>query len=153
MITIVRTDSVHPDFVNLVKLLDLDLAVRDGSEHSFYAQFNKINSIKHAVVAFRNNSPVGCGAIKQFNSNSAEIKRIYTADSDRGSGIATRVINELEDWAKELGYERCVLETGNNQPEAISLYQKLRYTRIENYGQYAGVKNSICFEKVLSPGK
>jgi putative acetyltransferase len=59
------------------------------------------------------------------------------------------VLSELESWAAELGYPKCVLETGKRQPEAIALYEKQGYQRIPNYGQYIGVENSVCFEKVL----
>jgi putative acetyltransferase len=59
------------------------------------------------------------------------------------------VLAELEAWAAELGYPKCVLETGKRQPEAIALYEKQGYQRISNYGQYIGVENSVCFEKVL----
>ena len=67
---LVRTNSDNPDFVSLVKLLDEDLAKRDGDQHSFYHQFNKINMIRHAVVAYENNKPVGCGAIKEYRQRS-----------------------------------------------------------------------------------
>jgi putative acetyltransferase len=56
---------------------------------------------------------------------------------------------ELEAWAAELSYEKCVLETGKKQVEAIGLYQKNGYQKIPNYGQYIGVENSLCFEKKL----
>ena len=59
------------------------------------------------------------------------------------------VLSDLESWAKELGFVKCVLETGINQPEAIALYKKCGYSIIENYGQYKGVENSLCFEKIL----
>ena len=36
-----------PKFIGLVKLLDADLAIRDGADHAFYSQFNKIDKIKH----------------------------------------------------------------------------------------------------------
>jgi hypothetical protein len=55
----------------------------------------------------------------------------------------------LEIWSGELSYSRCVLETGKKQPEAIALYQKSAYRKIPNYGQYADVENSVCFEKKL----
>ena len=146
-----RTNSENLDFVALVKLLDADLAIRDGEDHSFYDQFNKIDSIKYAVVAYdENNTAVGCGAIKQFEPNVMEVKRMYVPVEQRGKGIAVEILKELEAWAAELGNTKCVLETGIKQPEAISLYKKCGYQIIENYGQYAGVENSICFEKLLN---
>jgi GNAT superfamily N-acetyltransferase len=78
-----------------------------------------------------------------------EIKRMYTSPESRKMGIASRVLSELEKWAFELSYGKCILETGKRQTEAIGLYIKTRYTRIPNYGQYAGVENSVCFEKKL----
>ena len=146
---IIRTNSENKDFIDLVKLLDADLAQRDGEDHSFYAQFNKIDTIKHAIVLYENDIPLACGAIKEFDTDSMEIKRMYTLSQNRGKGIASKILSELEKWAKELSYKRCVLETGLKQPEAIALYKKNGYDVIPNYGQYIGVENSKCFEKVL----
>lgn len=149
MITITRTDSDNKDFIELVRYLDADLAKRDGNDHAFYGQFNKIDKIKHAVVAYEKTVPVGCGAIKEYAPNTMEVKRMYTLPEIRGKGIASKVLSELEFWAAELHYEKCILETGKRQPEAIKLYQKNGYRRIPNYGQYAGIENSLCFEKEI----
>ena len=147
MIRIIRTDSDNPDFIKLVTRLDSDLAERDGNDHSFYAQYNKIDKIKYVVVAYEDGRPVGCGAIKEYEPNTMEIKRMYTSPESRGKGIATQVLTELEKWATELSFEKCVLETGKRQPEAIGLYKKNGYKLIPNYGQYAEIENSLCFEK------
>jgi len=149
MITTIRTDATHPHFIELVKHLDDDLAIRDGEDHDFYNQFNKIITIKYAIVAYNENKPAGCGAIKAYHPTTMEIKRMYTTPECRGKGIATNVLKELEHWAKEMKCEKCILETGKKQPEAIALYVKNGYRQIPNYGQYAGVANSVCFEKVL----
>ena len=70
MITILRTDSNKQDFINLVKFLDTDLAIRDDDEHTFYNQLNKIDGIKHAVAAYQSEQPLGCGAIKEYEPTS-----------------------------------------------------------------------------------
>jgi putative acetyltransferase len=149
MIETIRTDSDHPDFIWLVRHLDADLAERDGEDHAFYGQFNKIDKIKHVVLVYEDGIALGCGAIKAYSEEAMEVKRMYTAPEGRNKGIATRVLTELETWAAELSYARCVLETGKRQPEAIHLYQKNGYGIIPNYGQYAGIENSVCFEKKL----
>lgn len=149
MTQLIRTDSANPDFRTLVTALDTDLAIRDGADHPFYAQFNKIDLIKHAVVAYRANEAIGCGAIKEYAAGTMEIKRMYVPPHLRGQGIASQILKELEQWAKEMNYTSCILETGIKQPEAIALYKKNAYTIIPNYGQYAGIANSVCFEKVL----
>jgi len=150
VLTLTRTDSDNSDFIQLVRLLDADLATRDGNEHSFYAQFNKIDKIRHVVVAFENNLPVGCGAIKSYDLQTMEVKRMYTLPEHRGKGIAKNILKELEKWAAELSCNKCILETGRRQPEAIELYQRSGYTIIPNYGQYAAIENSVCFEKQLT---
>src|SRR5690349_8040801 len=104
---IIRTDSTHPDFISLVKLLDADLAIRDGAEHSFYAQFNKIDMIRHCVVLYENDKAVSCGAVKLFGDDAMEVKRMYTLPEYRGKGLAVKVLGELEQWAKESGMKKC----------------------------------------------
>jgi GNAT superfamily N-acetyltransferase len=149
MIKLIRTNSENPDFIKLVKFLDEDLAIKDGEAHFFYAQFNKINKIMHVVLAYENKIPLGCGAIKEYDTNTMEVKRMYTSPESRKKGIATKILTELEKWVFELSYGRCILETGKRQPEAIGLYKKSGYTQIPNYGQYSGVENSVCFEKEI----
>lgn len=149
MIHLLRTDSSNPDFQKLVTLLDADLKIRDGEDHAFYSQYNKIQAIKHVVVAYQDDEPVGCGAVKEYEPGTMEVKRMYVSEDKRGSGIASAVLKELEIWAAKLGYSKCILETGINQPEAIALYKKNNYSIIPNYGQYTGIENSICFEKIL----
>lgn len=149
MIKILRTNPENEDFAALIKCLDADLAIRDGEEHAFYGQYNKTNTIKHVVVAYTDEKPSACGAIKEYAGGIAEIKRMYTSPGDRGKGIASAVLKALEGWAIELSYKKCILETGKKQPEAIRLYEKNGYMTIPNYGPYADVENSVCFEKTL----
>lgn len=147
MLHTIRTTSDSPDFRGLVQLLDQDLALRDGADHAFYAQFNKIDKINHVVLAYEEEKPVGCGAFKPYDEQLVEIKRMFVLPEYRGQGVAPVVLAELERWAKELHYAGYVLETGKKQPEAIRLYEKSGYQRIPNYGQYASVENSVCMQK------
>ncbi len=149
MIVINRISSNDIHFQELVNALDQDLAIRDGEDHAFYHQFNAIDDIEYALVAYHDDKPAGCGAIKPIGEDTMEVKRMYTLPSYRGKGIASLILSELETWASELSFKYCVLETGKQQPEAIALYTKSGYGIIPNYGQYAGVENSICFQKSL----
>ena len=149
MIRIVRTSSENQDFVRLVSLLDADLAVRDGDDHPFYDRYNKIDKIRYAAVAHEQDKCVSCGAIREFLPGIVEIKRMYTLPEFRGRGIATLILKELEGWAFELSFTKCILETGKKQPEAIRLYRRNGYTEIPNFGPYVNIENSICFEKIL----
>ena len=149
MIVCKRTDSDNPDFIQLVKKLDALLRHLDGEDHAFYAQFNKIDMLRNAVVVYEGETAIGCGAFKKYDDHTVEIKRMFVSDEHRQKGAATKILLELEAWAAEEGFTRAILETGIRQPEAISLYGKRGYVRMENFGQYAGVGNSVCFEKDL----
>lgn len=150
MITLLRTDATNPEFRALVKQLDAHLAITDEDEHDFYHQYNGLESIKYVVMAYAGDLPVACGAVKHYAEGTMEVKRMFTAPDYRGQGIAVKVLDELEAWCRELGYQRCLLETGVRQPYAIRLYEKQGYLRLpENYGQYFGVENSVCMEKAL----
>jgi len=149
MTSLKRTASDDNDFRTLVALLDADLRIRDGEEHGFYAQFNGIAAIKEVIVAYIGDEPVACGAFKPYDAHTAEVKRMFVQPAFRGRGCARQVLQALEAWAAELGFAACILETGKKQPEAIRLYEKGGYHYIPNYGQYAGVENSVCMQKNL----
>ena len=149
MLRLIRTTSADADFQALVALLDQDLARRDGDDHAFYAQLNVLDKPTSAVLAYELGEPVGSGAFREHAPGLVEIKRMFVQPAHRGRGIAQAVLAELERWAAETGHRGCILETGQNQPEAIRLYQKTGYVRIPNYGKYVGVANSVCLAKAL----
>ncbi|GEP50840.1 N-acetyltransferase [Flavobacterium noncentrifugens] len=149
MLRIERTNSENPNFEKLVVLLDSYLAVLDGEDHAFYAQFNKTNFITEVIVAYENEEAVGCGAFKKYDEQTVEIKRMYVLPDFRGKKIAQSLLSELEKWAAQLGFLACILETGYKQEAAIKLYHNCGYHDIENYGQYIGIENSVCMKKNL----
>jgi putative acetyltransferase len=144
-----RITESNEDFKQLVKELDKYLAITDQDEHDFYDQFNSIESLQNMIVAYRNEKPVGCGAFKEFNDSSTEIKRMYVVQSERGTGLAKQILSDLEKWSKSIGYQYCILETGKRQVEAVKFYKKAGYDIIPNYDQYIGMENSLCFKKEL----
>lgn len=147
MLSFIKTNSDSSDFRSLVVSLDADLQARYGEQQSFFSQFNRLDHIHHIIVAYENNQPVGCGAFKEYELGVAEIKRMFVLQQHRGKGIAGLILTELEQWAKEEGFKRCILETANKQPEAIRVYEREGYKRIPNYGQYVGVEASLCMQK------
>lgn len=150
---IIRTNSEHSGFVNLVSQLNKYLKTVDGNDHDFYMQYNGIDTLNHVVVGFIKDIPVACGAFKSYGKNSVEIKRMFTLPEYRGQQLASKILNELEIWATELGFKTCILETGKRQVEAVKFYKKNNYHIVENFDPYIGVDNSICFEKELSYAK
>ncbi|TRO66489.1 GNAT family N-acetyltransferase [Christiangramia sabulilitoris] len=150
MIKLIKTNSENGDFQELVKMLDSYLSVTDGDEHEFYDQFNKLDNLDQVVVLYKENEPVACGAIKEFGPGVMEVKRMFVKPGFRNKGYASKVLKILELWAMELGYKKCILETGLRQVEAIGLYHRNNYKVIKNYEPYSNRPNSKCFEKVLA---
>lgn len=146
---LLRTDSTHPDFRNLVKSLDATLAEHNGDADDFFAQFNTLDAIKNCIVAYVDDMPAACGAFKPFSEDTVEVKRMFTDPEFRKRGLGSAIVKELENWAKELGFKKAVLETSQDLTQAISVYEKNGFYKIPNYGQYIGVDTSVCFEKIL----
>lgn len=122
---IVRTDSDNQDFRQLVLLLDRELKERDGEDHSFFAQFNKIDKIKHALVAYLNDVPCACGAIKEYNKETMEVKRMFVLPEERGKGIAGEILDELENWSKELNFKNAFLKPARDNRKLFDCIQKV----------------------------
>jgi putative acetyltransferase len=144
-----KTNSSNPDYQALIKLLDTYLLEKDGDEHEFFAQFNQSDNIKNIIVVYENEIAVACGAIKEYSLNTMEVKRMYVQPEVRGKGIASKILEELETWAKDLGYTEIILETNHSMQNAVDLYLKNGYKITENYGQYIGIANSVCMRKVI----
>ena len=92
---------------------------------------------------------LACGALKRLGASTAEVKRMYTRSQGRGRGLGRAILGELIQRGRRLGYRRLVLEMGDLQFQAASLYASAGFTRIPNYGYYQGVEGSLCFELAL----
>lgn len=99
------------------------------------------------VVALLGDEPVGCGALRPVNPETAEVKRMYAKYP--GKGIGTEILTYLEEFAIQVGYKKIWLETRIVNQTACRFYSKSGYSQIPNYGQYTDRKECICFEKSL----
>jgi GNAT superfamily N-acetyltransferase len=100
-------------------------------------------------VAYIDQKPVGCGAVRRVEPGLAEIKRMYVDPSVRGRRVGRKILNVLEAESRKLGARRIVLETGPRQPEAIALYAHAGFSEIPLYGEYIGSLFSVCMAKDL----
>ncbi|MEA5126647.1 MAG: GNAT family N-acetyltransferase [Proteiniphilum sp.] len=148
-IKVERTNSENKDFRKLVLELENHLIRADEIAHSQCKQYNKLESIQHVIVTYNDKIAIGCGALRKYDQDTVEIKRMFVSENVREKGIGTKILTELEIWAKELGFKKSILETGLMLPEAVRLYKKNGYIQIPNYGQYKGMEKSICFAKDL----
>jgi GNAT superfamily N-acetyltransferase len=111
------------------------------------------------VVGYLDGVPVAMGGLRLRAAGGlgglggliteVEVKRMYVAPPARGGGLSRLVLAALEDRARELGATRVVLETGQRQPEAISLYTSSGYERIAGFGHYRDAPLSLSFAKTL----
>lgn len=144
-----RTDGQDPAFRQFVRDLDLEFAGRYPHLMAKMSPVHRIENIGTVLVAYLSDAAVGCGCFKLIDEHTIEIKRMYVKPVHRSHGIAARILNALENWGRESGRSRVQLETGILQPDAIRLYEKCGYVRIDNYEPYTEVSESICMEKRL----
>jgi GNAT superfamily N-acetyltransferase len=156
-LSIERVPLDDPAATTLVAALFDDLNERYGDEddggEGWYAEVTpeRVQPPDGVFVVARwDGEPLGCGAVKRIDATTAEVKRMYTAPHGRKKGVARAVLGHLEDEARRLGYTRMRLETGEEQPEAVALYESAGWHRITSYGRYRDDPRSICFEKALA---
>ncbi|MCZ4521654.1 GNAT family N-acetyltransferase [Rhodococcus ruber] len=101
------------------------------------------------VMALDDGVPVAGGAYRQYDSTTAELKRIWTSKEHRGKGFGKLVVAELERSARDRGYRRVYLTTGWNQPEAVALYLAAGYTPLYDRNLPSRTVGSHPFEKSL----
>lgn len=102
------------------------------------------------VIARDDGRAVGCGAIRLIDPTLAEVKRMYVEPDQRGKGVGSSVLENLESVARQLGVKRLVLETGVYQEAAIALYRRAGFIEVDCWGEYASSPTSICFAKNLT---
>jgi putative acetyltransferase len=95
-------------------------------------------------------NPVGCGALRLLDPETAELKRMYVAPGLRGKGLGRKLVAALEAEGRALGVRRLVLETGVRQSAALALYRASGFHPIPLYGEYCLSPNtSICLGKEI----
>jgi len=151
-ITIAAETFDSPDARRLVTALDAHLASRYSPEQRFGPNLKPsqvASGLGTFLVARADGRAVGCGAVRLLEPTTVEVKRMYVEPDLRGQGVAKAILEHLEAAARELGARRAVLETGVYQDEAIGLYLRTGYTRVDCWGEYTTSPTSVCYEKSL----
>lgn len=151
LVDFIRTDGKNKDFIENCRLLDLDLDRRVGKQikRDKYKQYNQLDEIQEAIVVYENNQAIGGGAIRRYDDENIELKRVFVHTEYQGQGIGSKLVSLLIEWARELGYQRMILETGELLAESCTVYKKLGFEVIPNYGPYANMPESLCMAKDL----
>ncbi len=145
------TDGYNKDFIALCHELDKFLNELVGGEENRakYIPYNKLDDIHDVVIAYDNDIPVGSASFKKYDEENAEVKRVFVKKEYRGQGISNELMKMLERRAREKGFKYFILESGEPLVAAMALYRKIGYKVIPNYGQYVGMKESVCMKKRL----
>lgn len=149
----VRCSGINEDFVMNCQLLDMDLDRRVGKviKRDKYKQYNQLDEIKEAIVVYVDGRAAGAGAIREYQyddiDDATELKRIFIREEFQGKGTGTRLVLELIELAKELGYKRMILETGKLLQESCHVYRKVGFKEMDNYGPYVSMPESLCMMK------
>lgn len=150
LLEIAAVSPASPDARAFIEALDTELHERyPGIPPHGLHQRDLANPLVTFVIGRFRGEAVACGATRPIEPGVAEIKRMYVRRSARGHGFSKQILSALEDAARQAGVTRLILETGNRQPEAVSLYRTAGYVAIPPYGEYLGNEYSRCFEKIL----
>lgn len=149
-----RRESIHSETaLELIRALNAELSQQypePGANH-FRLDSDEVGSGRGVfLVAYWQNRPVGCGALRRLDPNTGELKRMFISPRWRGRGFGRRLLGALEEEARALGVVRLVLETGTRQAEAVALYERAGFQRIPSFGEYAHSPLSVCMAKRLS---
>lgn len=147
----VYTDGANTDFIELCHDLDdfLNEIVGGEENRSEYIPYNQLDDIHNVIVVYDNDIPIGCAAFKKYDDECAEVKRVFIKTEYRGRGISKKLMELLEESAREQSYHYLIFESGEPLVAAMSLYRKIGYKVILNYGQYEDMPDSICMRKKL----
>ena len=150
-VSIARERPDTPEAMALIGELDayLDLLYPSESQHGFSVDQLLAEDVAFFILRY-NDALVGCGGVKLFEDDYAEIKRMYVRPQHRGMGFAKVMLEHLSDYARRQGISRLRLETGIYQTEAIGLYERLGFQPIGPFGAYSADPLSLFYEKRIA---
>ena len=147
----IEITSLQPHQVNDAKYVISAVAQRiyypEKTPQEFYdilAQEGELNDMDNFQQVYENNHGlflavlddgklIGTGAIKRMDENTAELKRLWLLEEYHGQGIGHRIVMQLFDFARQKGYTRIRLQTGETQIRALEFYKRLGFYEIQSY--------------------
>lgn len=149
-----QVDPDNQDFIRLCSELDLflDIAIGGESKRAKYKKFNYLDTMDYVIVAYDKEEAVGCGALRKYSDTDVEVKRVFVRESFRGQNLGGRLLEQLISYAGEAGYKRLILETGSFLQASLALYSRYGFERIENYGAYKNMEESLCMGLNIEKG-
>lgn len=150
-LTLKQINYDDQDFLMLCTELDsfLNLAIGGEDKREKYKKFNHADTMDFVLAAYENDVPVGCGALRKYSEEEIEVKRVFVREAYRGRNIGGVILEGLLMQAQKMGFRKVILETGEFLDRSVRLYRRFGFRKIENYGAYAQMKESLCMGRVL----
>ena len=151
MVEYTWTDGLNKDFEHFYQLTEAYYSKLVGGicNRKGFLPYNILNDIPDVLIAYMNGTAIGCAGFKEYSQTDAEIKRVWVQPEFRGKHIASDMMSQIENKIKNKGYKRAVLQTREIMTDAIRLYEKCGYFRVDNYPPYDHLDGAICFAKLL----
>lgn len=141
----------HSEFLMLCGELDsfLNGAIGGEDKREKYKKFNHADTMDFVAIVYDGGEPVGCGALRKYSEEEAEIKRVFVRASYRGKNVGGMLVEKLIAQAEKMGFRRLILETGAFLEASVRLYLRYGFERIENYGAYKDMPESLCMGREI----
>lgn len=151
-ITFEWTDGNNEDFARFYRITeDYYSAIVGGEDkRKGFIPYNLSSVIENVLIVRSGGEAVACAGLKGYSDEDAEIKRVWVEPECRGKHIATEMMELLEEKARQRGFARLILQTREIMGDAVGLYTRLGYHRIENYPPYNKLEGAVCFAKELN---
>lgn len=146
-VTITLTQATDPACLQLQDALSDYLQQLTGSSGRASFDAAALGERGFFLLAQENAVAVGCVAVRELSAGIGEIKRMFVRPGTRGVGA--QLLCALEQHARERGFQTLWLETRKINQRAVDFYQRNGFRIRENYGNYSGRPEAVCFEKTL----
>lgn len=142
----------NKDFIFLCNELDsyLNKAIGGENKRENYKKYNIVHTMDYVLLAYDGDVPVGCAALRNFADSQIELKRVFVQSNYRKQNIGGMLLEQLIIWAKKENYQYMILETGEFLADSVKLYKRYGFWKIENYGDYINMPESLCMGLSLS---
>ena len=150
-ITYTWTSVTNSDFQMFYQITEdyYSSLVGGVSKRKGFVPYNASAQIPDVLIAYDDGKAVGCAGLKRYNDKSTEIKRVWVQPEYRRQHIADKMMQLVEQKAKEQGFARVILQTRPQMTEAVGMYTKRGYKLIENYPPYDKLIGAVCYAKEL----